>query len=299
MEKLSDPPIGGLRQNVDFILKLVAGTLSPFGSILAAPQITTLVTSQSAVNWCLLVSGVVLMVAGLLVIPLWLAKRKKNRVEEGTTGRFVKRVDECVRAMNDYSRSNKSSSDKATLYQKLTTEATYIIGNRARVCLYWKSAPEGRSEVRYELVRENAGERNPRAQAREHFCANGGDNHLSFINALDGRSERIVVQDIKKPPSGFFVSANDANEYHSFILVPIRANEGRTSYRKTVGVLTVDFPGKNIITAELELVTSAIAEMFSDTLQIAQNEPFKEDKVSYRNSYGEGIVGMVERQGEN
>ena len=109
----------------------------------------------------------------------------------------------------------------------------------------------------------------------------------------------MCIRDSKKPPSGFFVSANDANEYHSFILVPIRANEGRTSYRKTVGVLTVDFPGKNIITAELELVTSAIAEMFSDTLQIAQNEPFKEDKVSYRNSYGEGIVGMVERQGEN
>lgn len=299
MEKLSDPPIGGLRQNVDFILKLIAGTLSPFGSILAAPQITAFATSQNTVNRPLLILGVLLMVTGLLVIPVCLAKRKKNRVEEGTTGRFVKRVDECVRAMNDYSRSSKSSSDKATLYQKLTTEATYIIGNRARVCLYWKSAPEGRSEVRYELVRENAGERNPRSQAREYFCASKGDDHLSFINALDGRSERIVVQDVKNPPSGYFVSVNGANEYRSFILVPIRANEGQTSYRKTVGVLSVDFPGKNIITAELELVASAIAEMFSDTLQIAQDEPFKEDKDSTGNSYSEGIVGMVEKQGRS
>ncbi|MBG9328500.1 hypothetical protein I4J35_06510 [Corynebacterium belfantii] len=198
--------------------------------------------------------------------------------------------------MNDYSRSNKSSSDKATLYQKLTTEATYIIGNRARVCLYWKVAREGKGDVRYELVRENAGERNPRAQAREFFCANEGAAHLSFIHALDVRSERIVVQDVTRPPSGFSVSANGANEYGSFILVPIRANEGQNSFRKTVGVLTVDFPGRNIITAELELVASAIAEMFSDTLQNAQDKPFQDDPEPNGNSYSEGIVELVEEQ---
>ncbi|MDU7598933.1 MAG: hypothetical protein E7K46_01555, partial [Corynebacterium sp.] len=184
MQKISDPPIGGLQQNKDFMLKLTATTLSPFGSILAAPQITALVSGGSINAW-LIGIGLTLMLLGLVLIPLWLAGRKKNRIEEGTTGRFVKRVDECVRAMNDYSMSQKSQSDKATLYQKLTTEATYILGNKARVCLYWKAAPEGNSQLRYEILRENAGERNPRSQAREFFCATEGDDHLSFINAMD------------------------------------------------------------------------------------------------------------------
>ena len=47
------------------------------------------------------------------------------------------------------------------------------------------------------------------------------------------------------------------------------------------------------------IVCIAIAEMFSDTLQIAQDEPFKEDKDSTGNSYSEGIVGMVEKQGRS
>ncbi|KAA8725923.1 hypothetical protein [Corynebacterium phocae] len=307
-EKLSDAPIGAIRQNFDFFLGVLAGTLSPFGSILVAPQLTLIVQHQDPDNWFLFAGGIWLMLCGLAVIPLWLGKRKKDKVENGITGRFVNHVDECVRAMTDYSRSGKSASDAATLYQKLTTEATYIIGHRARVCLYWRRSAEGRSPDRYELVRENAGERNPRARARSYFKFEDGDHdkgvrdsekaaNLSFLNAMDGAAERIVVQNVKKPPSGFNVHPNPANGYQSFILVPIRSVEKSIADRRTVGVLTVDFPGRKIITEEIELVTAAIAEMFSDSLRSSQDFAFRQVVEVPRESKKAAMVEFLKSEG--
>lgn len=287
-----DTPVRSPKQYREFFGGIIATTLSPLGSLLVAPQVTTILKGSEEINksgiglWVLLIFGGLMMLIGLVGIPLWIWSVRNDRIENGAMARFAHRADECVRAVIRFDKKTKGESgnrevtgaEKHRLLEKITTEATFIIGNRARVCIYWRSEKESRKkQAKYVLQWENVGERNPSAQARAIIEESLGDDHKSFIDVIENYGQRVIIQDTKsKKQRNFVVSPNHANGYRSFILIPIRAAKLRDGTRRTVGCMTVDFPGKKVITEEIELVTSAIAEMFSDVLEDAQDRVFTE-----------------------
>ena len=77
---------------------------------------------------------------------------------------------------------------------------------------------------------------------------------------------RVVVNDIKSPPVLFeSVSPNYRNGYKSFIVSPIKAPKDGSGVRVVIGAITVDFPKKNVINAEVDRIVYSITEMFSLT----------------------------------
>lgn len=297
--KYGDDVAKGWKQNREFILGLIAATLSPLGSLLAAPQITAIIRqrqlSDDATKTAIpigtdvlplvLIAGILLMILGLIVIPTAIWKMRANKIESGVAAKFAQHVDECVRAVINFNNSVKNISGnssvtekaRAQLLDKITTEATYIIGHKARVCIYWREAIEGKSQaVQYVLKRENVGERNPRSQARPVIEASRDTAHKSFIDVIEESGQRVVIQDVHAShQNNFTTNPNKANGYRSFLLIPIRSSTMSDGSRATVGCMTVDFPGKWVITEEIELVASALAEMFSEALEVAQGHVFQ------------------------
>lgn len=275
--QMGDVAIGGWRENREFLLKLLAGTVTPFGSILTAPQVTALVVGGAEVSWMLLAIGGSLMLTGLVAIPIFLWKTRENYVDRGISGRFIKRVDECIAAMSEYTDSERSNLNKKSLIQKITTEAISIIGNNARVCVYQKISGEtedGVENIYFELEEENRGDRNPKAQARPRIGADDTDADRSFIRAIDQLGTSIVVQNINQAPPGFALNPNRGNGYNSFIVSPITRRSRVDGWRATTGAVTIDFPGKHIIGKEMLAIVSAFTEMFAAAYEQTHDQPF-------------------------
>ena len=274
-EKIGNEPVGGIRENRDFLLKLLAGAIAPFGSILTAPQITTLLTSSDKISWKLLIIGSALMMVSLIMIPIILWRMDKNLIEKGTTGKFTQRMDECIRAMVEYSDSERTDTNKKNMIQKITTEAIAVIGHDARICIYRRALRDTKNEEEacFELEEETRGDRNPQSQARAEIRSNNEAGE-TFINAIEELGQLVIVQNIEKYTPGMILNPNPANGYKSFILSPIKARIRNNGRQPTIGALTVDFPRKDIITKEMVAVITAFTEMFAVVYQQANDQPF-------------------------
>lgn len=292
-DQFGDLPKSSKLTKLDDAVAPIASFFAALGGIITGPQITAIVESNEP-RWTLLCSGIVLMILGFFVpscIKLWIARR----FEKGASMRFINSVDECVRAMSDYYRSGKGEEARQTLMKKLSSEASHVLGHQARVCLYWKSI-KSQEQVTFELICENSGERMPRGRARSSFNPEDPAGK-AFISAMDDRTQRIVVQDVSRS-SHFLVSANRANGYKSFVLVPILTTGVGVAHRATVGVMTVDFPQRGVITDELETLAAAFGEMFSDVLQDAQDKPFGSLPSGAGNTKSSSIVELIEGEEE-
>lgn len=282
------------RPTVVFGLGMLATALTTAGTIFVSPVVADAINgktkvSKEAVFWW----GLIMLIAGILCVPVIAREIERRAASSGVNTRFVARIDECIRAMNEFrlgaARGDDEGADaiaKSTMIQKITTEATQILGNGARVCVYRYVPYEEerdtdlRSHLKsyFELERENPGDRHPHSIARRKIVHDNEAGSL-FIEAAREKACRIVINNIDDPGVSFDrILANRSNGYRSFVVSPIIAPYRGSKPGSVIGAITVDFPKKNIIDKEIDAAVASITEMFSFAYSEALEAPFKARK---------------------
>lgn len=287
-----DELVRNWKVTVAFILTVLATALTTAGTVMVSPHIAQWAeTGTRPKNWTLFGFGVCFMVAGIFIAPFVVRTLEHRAMDSGVNSRFVARVDECIRAMNEYRTEFSQEADEATrseaksnMIQKITTEATHILGNDARLCVYRYVTAEMPSEegsgrgsegqTFFQLERENPGNRHPHSTAREYF-SDKTPSGQAFLDVVAEGARRVVVNDIERPPAYFsLISPNKANGYKSFIVSPIISPRRGSKKGKVIGAITVDFPKAKIIGRELDSAVASITEMFAHAYSEAVWDPF-------------------------
>lgn len=266
------------RPTVKFILELIAASLVTAGTILASPVVAAWVEGKSisALSFWI---GMVLLIGGLVFIPILIRFIQMRANKSGCSSRFVERIDSCLQAINEYRSEvgrepSKGASQTAVvkLVDIIAKEAVSILGNQARVCVYRYSScfyeeSHGKSQLnsRFYLEAEAGGGGRAHASARDAFTHDDAAGS-QFLKVVRDEGTRVVVNDVKNPPIIFgAVKPNFRNGYNSFVVSPIRTPKDSNGARVVIGAITVDFPKKNAISAEVDRIVHSITEMFSLT----------------------------------
>ena len=279
------------RPMVVFGLGMLATALTTAGTIFVSPVVAESISGkpgvlrENALWW-----GIFFLAAGIVCVPILAREIERRAASVGVNTRFVARIDECIRAMNEFRMGAEHGSEegadavaKSTMIQKITTEATQILGNGARVCVY-RYVPfeeerdtDERSHLKsyFELERENPGDRHPHSIARRRIIHDNEAGSL-FIEAAREKACRIVINNIDNPRVPFDrVRVNRSNGYKSFMVSPIIAPYRGSKPGSVIGAITVDFPKKNIIDREIDAAVASITEMFSFAYSEALGAPFR------------------------